>query len=195
MNRDGPLEIKAAQSDKTAAVVKDDYPRSFLSGIPDEFQAVETQEFAYSFTDKDLEAFRQDPLLFDDESPIEPRLRFYASPDFSEAKFARHSENVGEIGFHMLRPVYPRPVRAKHFKYRSPAQIQKRLETRRDAMQRGLFRSEKRSYWTTGVLLPGPAPTEDIPEHWEERIVNSELLNYDAGNGIYAEGEHWLPPE
>jgi glycosyltransferase involved in cell wall biosynthesis len=172
-----------------------DNPRSFLSAIPDEFQAVETQEFAYLFTDKDLEVFRQDPLLFDNESPIERRLRFYASPDHSEARFARHSENLGEIGFHLLRPVYPRRIRAKHFQYRSPTQIQKRLETRRDAMQRGLFRHEKRGYWATGVLVPGPASTEEIPERWEERIVNSELLNYDAGNGIYAEGKPWLPPE
>jgi glycosyltransferase involved in cell wall biosynthesis len=98
-----------------------DDPRSFLSAIPDEFQAVETQEFLYFFTDKDLEAFRQDPLLIDDESPIERRLRFYGSPDWSEARFARHSENVGEIGFHRLRPVHPWRTRAKHFKYRSPA--------------------------------------------------------------------------
>jgi glycosyltransferase involved in cell wall biosynthesis len=172
-----------------------DDPRSFLSAIPDEFQAVETQEFAYRFTDKDLEAFRQDPSLFDDESPIECRLRFYASPDWSEAKFARHSENVGEIGFHQLRPVYPRRIRAKHFQYRSPAQIQKRIETRRDAMQRGAFLHEKRGYWTTGVLVAGPSPAEEIPERWEERIVNSELLNYDVGNGVYAEGKPWLPPE
>jgi glycosyltransferase involved in cell wall biosynthesis len=182
-----------------------DDPRSFLSGIPDEFQAVETQEIAYFFTDKDLEAFRQDPSLFDDESPIERRLRFYASPDWSEARFARHSEKVGEIGFHLVRPVYPRRIRAKHFQYRSPAQIQKRIETRRDAMQRGSFPHEKRGYWTSryrcggvlslGVLVWGPAPAEEIPERWEERIVNSELLNYDAGNGIYAEGKPWLPPE
>jgi len=78
------------------------WSKEFLSAIPDEFQAVETQEFAYLFTDRDLEAFRQDPSLFDDESPIERRLRFYASPDWSEARFARHSENVGEIGFHQL---------------------------------------------------------------------------------------------
>lgn len=62
-------------------------------------------------------------------------------------------------------------------------------------MQRGLFRHEKRGYWRTGVLESGPAPAEDIPERWEERIVNSELLNYDAGNGIYAEAKPWLPPE
>ena len=47
----------------------------------------------------------------------------------------------------------------------------------------------------TGVLLPDPAPAEDIRERWEERTVNSELLNYDAGNGIYDEGNPWLPPE
>src|SRR4030095_8654314 len=83
-----------------------DNPREFLSPIPDEFQAVWKQEFAYLFTDKDLEVFRQDPSLFDDESPIERRLRFYASPDYSEVRFVRHSENVGEIGFHLQRPVY-----------------------------------------------------------------------------------------
>jgi glycosyl transferase family 2 len=174
-----------------------DDPREFLAQVPKSFLSVWKQEFAYYFTEADLEAYRRDPSLYGEAVPIEQRLRYYCCVDYSELRLFRHSENLKEIHYYM-RPIYPTRIRVKHFQYRSPKQIQKRLDTRRPAMERGRFLHEKRAFWSVGrteaVIVPGPATPEQMPERWEERVIPSRGLHYDERNGNFAKGKPWFPP-
>ena len=64
---------------------------------------------------------------------------------------------------------YSQKIRLKHFQYRSPQQMQKRLETRREAVARGAFRHE-RPY---------------IEKPWTARVADSSDLEYDTFDGRY----------
>src|SRR5262245_20214359 len=173
-----------------------DDPRAFLAAIPRRYQAVWMQLFVYLFTDRDLATYRQDPERFHAQ-PIEQRLRHYVSGDYSELRFFRHSDALTHVPGAGLHPIFPHRIRMKHFAYRSPEQIQKRLETRREPMQRGEFLHEKRANWVmNGVIVPGPAQPSDLPQSWEERIKLSSRCHFDRQDGRYAEEDlTWTPPQ
>jgi hypothetical protein len=123
-------------------------------------QAVWMQLYVYLFTDKDLATYRQYPKLFD-SLPIEERLRHYVLGDYSELRFFRHSDARAWVPGGDLHPIYPLRIRMKHFAYRSPEQIRKRLETRREPMLRGEFLHEKRANWVmNGRIVPRPRASE-----------------------------------
>ena len=173
-----------------------DDPRSFLSRIPPRYQAVWMQLFVYLFTDKDLETWRQYPELFH-ALPIEQRLRYYVNGDYSELRFFRHAESLEYVPGADLHPIYPHRIRMKHFAYRSPEQIQARLEIRREPMQRGEFLHEKKANWVmNGRIVPGPAKPSDMPQSWEERIKLSSRCHFDRQDGHYAgEDQAWVLPK
>ena len=172
----------------------DDPPR-FLAGVPSRYNAVWYALYVYLFTDKDRSTWERDPQRFDDTVPIEQRLRHYVVGDYSEARFFRHSSTLACLPDNDLRPVYPRRIRLKHFAYRSPNQIQQRLETRREPMGRGEFVHEKRANWVPGgVAGPGPATVDKLPRSWEERVVSSSECHEDRGDGTYAGPGPWSPP-
>jgi len=175
-----------------------DDPREFLLRVPRRYKVVWKHDFSYYFTTEDLAAYRRDPSLYTDQVPVQRRLRYY-SADWSEMRFFRQSSVGSKPRIPWDSPgTYPRRIRVKHFQYRSPAQIQKRLETRRQAMERGSFPHEKRISWIAREggkkIVTGPAPSDQIPERWEERIVSTTGLHYDSRDGTYAEGKAWRPP-
>lgn len=173
-----------------------DNPRVFLQGVPWRYNAVWQQSFAYRFTDKDLAAYRADPERYADSVPVERKLHYYQISDYSELRFFRHSRNLTYMPGTELRPVYPKRIRLKHFAYRSPDQIRKRLETRREPMLRGEFLHEKRACWVPrGIIKPGPAEADDLAESWEERVIPSTSCLLDRHDGFYPEAPPWTPPE
>jgi hypothetical protein len=172
-----------------------DDPPSFLSRVPPHFKAVWKQEIAYSFTEADLAKYESNPMLFE-QTPIEQRFRYYCA-DYSEMRFFRHSATIGVESWGALSPVYPKRVRIKHFQYRSPAQIQKRLDTRREIIRSGRsFLHESRSFRLTGKFPERGKPLLecDVPLNWEERIVSTAKLHYDNRDGNF-EGKAWSPPD
>jgi len=173
-----------------------DDPRTFLTRVPRRHQVVWKQDISYYFTEVDLAAYREDPSLYADDVSIHERLRYYRA-DWSEIRFFRHRTDLRGIPWDSPR-TYPRRIRVKHFQYRSPSQIQKRIETRREPMARGSFPHEKRMHWTSGAgggeIEPGPASSDQVPEHWEERVVPTTGLHYDLRDGTFAEGKPWAPP-
>lgn len=172
-----------------------DDPREFLKGVPNKYNAVWMLLYAYLFTDKDLASYEQNPTIYNECYPIE-RLRHYVIGDYHALRFFRHSDALTHVPGNELHPIYPRLIRLKHFSYRSPEQIRMRLETRREPMQRGEFVHEKRSNWVPGgVIVPGPAEPDDIPQSWQERTTLSSGYHFDMGDGIYAEASSWIPPE
>jgi hypothetical protein len=174
-----------------------DDPREFLARVPSRFQCVWKQELTYYFTEEDLARYRSDPDSYAERFPILERLRYYRS-DWSEFRFFRHPA-ADDVGIPWNSPTtYEHRIRIKHFKYRSPEQIQKRLETRREGIQRGIFPHESRSTWASGhadaIVVMGPADPDQIPDHWEERVVPTAGLHFDAGDGVFAPGKPWTPP-
>ena len=158
-----------------------DNPAEFLAGVPDCYNSVWHQMYTYLFTDRDAEEYARDPKGYE-EVPAPERLRHYVLSEYSETRFVRHTRGLRTHPDWDRHPVYPRRIRLRHYGYRSPPQITRRLQTRLEPMLRGVFVHEKRSNWLPdGFALPGPAKPADLPLAWEERIVPSEQCHVDTG--------------
>ena len=98
-------------------------------------------------------------------------------------------------------PAYPVRIWLKHYQYRSPEQIERRLLTRRPAMEASTgFLHEVTPNWSTTIATKRDAPLdfEDArPEfagsRWEERIVPAASLDYDAFDRRYVVNESLMP--
>jgi hypothetical protein len=174
-----------------------DNPRAFLGAVAPEYGVVWSSCYEFLFTDRDVERYRQDPSLYADHIPVGDRVRYYANT-WSEPRFYRHQGNQSWEG----RPApagrsLPLRIRYKHFQYRSPEQIQKRLDTRRPVVLAGQhFRHERREHWAQYSALAAELRARGYtgPATWEERVVDSSTLHYDAHDGQYVGDEAALPP-
>jgi glycosyltransferase involved in cell wall biosynthesis len=152
-------------------------PRAFLAKVTshDVVWAIHLQ---YYFTDRDLSRFESNPQLYNASLPPTVRYRFYKA-DASEPRFFRHRNRLswpsGAWPTHMGR-VCPARVLVRHYKFRSPRQIESRIETRSAAIQRG---GQKFSHWNR--------------IHWESLIRESSELHYDAGDGTLIIDDSALP--
>jgi glycosyltransferase involved in cell wall biosynthesis len=183
-----------------------DDPRVFLSKIPHRYNIVWTASFNYYFTDEDSILYRQDPIKYP-KIPVERRLRYYLN-HWSEPRFFRHSGAIVWTRDHGGFPValdlaraYPVRIWMKHYEYRSPEQIERRLLTRRAAIMGGkLFHHETVPHWAdavtairdTGVLVKDAHP-EFAGTRWEERIVSASALDYDTLDRRYVLNERLMP--
>ena len=156
-----------------------DDPRIFLATIPDRYEVVWGAFFQYYFTNRDLALYERDPPLYSDDVPVEQKLRYYKN-NWSERRFFRYRKQLtyepgGESAWPRgLGDAYPVRIRIKHFQYRSPQQIQKRLDTRREAVSRGrAFRHEERY----------------VEQSWRARVADASQLEYDDFDGRYVVNE------
>jgi glycosyltransferase involved in cell wall biosynthesis len=178
-----------------------DDPRSFLAAVPEPYDEVWSASFEYYFTDVDAARYAEDPGAYADDVPVVEKCRYYVN-NWSEPRFFRDSARLAwyEGGWpDRLGPAYPTRIRLKHFQYRSPEQIQKRLDTRREAFARGSFLHEQFPEWKQSVLDPLHADFSDSrPEHaptsWRDRVIEASLLVEDGGDGPYVVNEAALPP-
>ena len=165
-----------------------DDPAEFLATVPDCYRSVWPQLYSYAFTDKDAEEYARDPEGYE-KVPAPERLKYYVLGEYSAPRFIRHAQDLGAHPNWRRHPIYPRRIRMRHYSNRSPQQIDRRQETRREPMLRGEFVHEKRSNWVPGGLcVPGPAASSDLPRGWRERIVSSSHCLLDTGI------ESLLPP-
>ena len=165
-----------------------DDPTEFLAAVPDCYRSVWPQLYSYAFTDKDAEEYARDPEGYEKEPPPE-RLKYYVLGEYSSPRFIRHTRDLKTHPAWHRHPIYPRRIRIRHYSNRSPQQIDRRQETRREPMLRGEFVHEKRSNWRPGgFCVPGPAALTDLPGGWRERVVPSEECQLDTGI------ESLLPP-
>jgi len=183
-----------------------DDPRTFLAKVPNEYKVVWSASLNYYFTDKDSELYRQQPSLYADDVPVEEKCRYYLN-HWSEPRFFRDTKGLvwrdGGWPQAVLKwPVYGARILVKHFEYRSPEQIEKRLQTRRPAITGGEFLHEAIPRWaeTLGSIRTDPtrglnrAAREHASATWEERVVDSSKLNYDAFDRRYVINEDLMPP-
>lgn len=150
-------------------------PRAFLSAVPTRYQVVWGNMVEYYLTHRDLEAL-------DFMQPVErllPQLRFYAAVN-SEPRFFRHRARLEwptSVGWPIHMGVAaPRRINFRHYKYRTPQQIQKRLDTRRDNRARGF-----------------PGWDHASQADWREKVVDAGTLCYDNGDGRLEIDEAKLP--
>jgi glycosyltransferase involved in cell wall biosynthesis len=150
-----------------------DNPRSFLSIVPWPFHVVWGIAVEFYLTDADLG-------LPDDQSMKErlAALRHYRVEN-SEPRFFRDRKRLvwrEDRGWpSLMGPVYQRRILYGHYKYRSPAQIQKRLDTRRQSVERGF-----------------PGWQHAIQSTWRDKIVPASKLKVSMDNN-YEYSELDLP--
>jgi glycosyltransferase involved in cell wall biosynthesis len=141
-------------------------PYNFLAKIKAPTHVVWGISIEYYLTQKDIETLDFNQPI----SKLLPQLRFYKAEN-SEPRFFRHRKGLtwqeGSWPKH-IGIVNKERILYKHYKYRTPEQIQRRLDTRRNNRQRG---------------FPGWEHAEE--KYWQSKIVSSEQLNYDLQDGNY----------
>jgi glycosyltransferase involved in cell wall biosynthesis len=154
-----------------------DDPRAFLQAVPSPFHVVWATHLQYYYAPQDEPQLR----LLGEERPV--RFSAATAParylaNASETRFFRHRDRLawpaGAWPRH-LGLVHPTRIRLKHFQYRSPAQIQSRLDTRQLAIAQG------------NVDFP-----HIVEKHWRETLSTAALY-LDRGDGEYVIDERQLP--
>jgi glycosyltransferase involved in cell wall biosynthesis len=190
-----------------------DNPQIFLSKVPKDYQLVLSASIVYYFTDKDLDLYTQNPSLYSDDVSIENKIRYYLN-DWSEPRFFRYNKdliwneddkkNTGWPSAIFHASIYPVRIRLKHYQYRSPQQIQKRLDTRRESIDSGKFLHESRPNWKITLESMKNNPSQlakgyreanilHAGRDWRERILDASKLDYDAHDGKYVIRESLMP--
>jgi hypothetical protein len=201
---------KAGPEDWWCALDADEFyiddPRIFLTKISSSFKTVWSASLNYYFTDQDAIVYQQDPVKFL-ETPVQQRFRYYLN-NWGELRFFRHSDEIvwtrAQGGFPpamFTAPAYPVRIWLKHYQYRSPEQIERRLRTRRSAMEASTgFRHEVTPNWRDAIATKRDAPLDfenARPEFagacWEERVVSAASLDYDAFDRRYVVNESLMP--
>ena len=160
-------------------------PWPFLSRVPPAYDTVEGSFFQFRFTAEDLARHEADPALYGAHVPVTERLRWYLN-DSSEARFVR--DEGGDLfasGHPQGRATWPLRIWLRHYQYRSPEQIARRLRDRIAAARGGrAFRHEVRGR--------DPADWEAIS--WRDRVSPTEGLDHDDGSGRLVPRPELLAP-
>lgn len=156
-------------------------PRKFLAAVPPEYQAVWAAFIQFMLTDKDVALYERQPELFDASIPVQMRVRYYIN-NWSEGRFFKYDEALewpANKGLPYSGAVYSKRIPMKHFKHRSPQQLQARIDVRKASIERGTttFNHER-----------------DRPANWRDRIRPVEEMNYDTHDGVYVMREELMPP-
>lgn len=175
-----------------------DDPRALLARVGSRYQIVNSLSIDYLFTDEDLVAYEADPGAYTER--WEPGRQRHYLAYWSEPRFIRHfpsREWVGAwpSGWKSMR-VAPERVRIRHYQYRSPPQIDRRLGTRVSNTEAGAFPHEKAPVWNpTGrlsdLLFRGGGVGG---EPWRTRVVRASALHRDTGEDDYRIEWDRLPP-
>jgi len=176
-----------------------DDPRQFLGNLWRRAGFVYSATCNYYFTDLDLVAYEQDPDGWL-ERPVSQRLSYYQN-NWSEPRFVRHRE--GLIWGGLIWPdnrglTSASRIRLKHFPYRSPAQIMRRLAIRQ--AQPMLFKHEAnksltvptsaRKDWSAQYFKDVSYEAAD----WRDRLRRAVECDHDAKDGKFVIQDELMPP-
>jgi hypothetical protein len=185
-----------------------DDPRVFLAKIPRRQGVVVTASFSYFFTDKDAARYEEDPSRYADSVPVFDKCRYYLN-HWSETRFFRHAHDLTWTsgGYPpKISEWQPYPIRIwlRHYPYRSPQQIEKRLATRLPAIKAGEFTHEALPDWASlidpEVIAADPRRGMNkwdpsyAAQSWRERVVDASKLDFDAGDRRWVVRENLMPP-
>jgi glycosyltransferase involved in cell wall biosynthesis len=145
-----------------------DSPKEILQKVSNKHHYICKDSIEYHLTFNDLETL-DFTLMFEN---LVDKIRYYQKLTYREARFFRHRKNLkwdtkDPFPKHM-GIVSPLLIRAKHYQYRSPSQIQQRLNVRNEARINGF------DGWDHASQMD-----------YIEKIKNSEDLLYDNQDGIF----------
>jgi glycosyltransferase involved in cell wall biosynthesis len=175
-----------------------DRPDRFLAGVPGKYGFVFSASFDFYFTDLDLRSYEQNPSEWL-ARPVPERLKYYQN-NWSEPRFVRHRNDLHWAG--LIWPAnhgrtFRSRIRLKHFPYRSPAQISRRLEIRQT--QPALFKHEAnrsltvpktmRSDWSDQYFKATPFEKAA----WQDRVRKAAACDLDVGDGTFATRDDLMP--
>jgi glycosyltransferase involved in cell wall biosynthesis len=184
-----------------------DDPRELLAATPAKYFSVWSASMSYYFTDIDAARYEADPWMYEDGVPVDEKCRYYLN-HWSEPRFFRHAPgkrwHPKDGGYPVTvwtNPAAPERIRLKHFAYRSPAQIQKRLDGRRAQAGASVeFSHEMVVDWAKAVAgirehghFTGTVG-DSVPDSWVERIVPAAALDFDAHDGNLVVNNELMPP-
>ena len=156
-----------------------DDPREFLAGIQWPYHVVYKKSLDYVITEEDVREHELTDSFQDNRGVI----RYIKPVAYSEPRFFRHRNRLkwpeGKAGPKHRGPRYPHPITVRHYQFRSPSQMQHRLDVRNAVPRdkRGKpFRHIRQSNWkellvprSEAVLDEGLATYERIPaKAWDE---------------------------
>jgi glycosyltransferase involved in cell wall biosynthesis len=165
------FEHKASPGDWWCRLDSDEFytqsPKHFLTSVKRGFHVVWGIAIEYYLSLKDVNSIDFSLPV----SQIIPQIQFYKAEN-SEPRFFMHRKGLtwdaNGAWPHHMGLVNPDRILYRHYKYRTPDQIQKRLNTRRDARAKG---------------FTGWDHAKD--DDWQQKLVNSEELHYDSQDGHY----------
>jgi glycosyltransferase involved in cell wall biosynthesis len=181
-------------------------PKVFLRKVPEAYGVVWAASFSYYFTDQDAALYEREPQRYADDVPVERKLRHYLN-HWSEPRLFRHTEDLvwdngaGFPPYVHSAPVYPVRIWLKHFPYRSPQQLDKRIAARNQTLVNGEFSHEAIADWGQAVAavrtsreLMAQTGAQFAARSWRDRIVPAEAMDYDHHDGRLAVNEDLMPP-
>ncbi len=152
-------------------------PKTFLARVT-RHEVVWAIHLQYYLTKEDVALFERCPATLDESLPLSARYKWYKA-NSTEPRFFRHRNRLhwddGAAWPKHLGRVFPERILLRHYKFRSPLQIQTRLKTRAAVFERGGIAGH---HWRNA--------------DWEAAIGVKEELDYDDGSGSYVVDERLL---
>ena len=176
-----------------------DDPSCFLPSISTKYGFVFSASFDFYFTDVDLRTYEDDPSQWL-ARPVQERLKYYQN-HWSEPRFVRHRNDLQWGG--LIWPAnrgrtFPSRIRLKHYPYRSPSQIARRLEVRQE--QPALFKHEANRSLAVPTSLRPDWSNEYFrtatfePACWQDRIRSAADCDQDLGECAFVRRNDLMPP-
>lgn len=183
-----------------------DSPKDFLPTVSERYGVVWIASFSYYFTDEDARRYEEDPSRYADDVPVEQKIRYYLN-HWSEPRLFRNSDRIvwtndgGFPPYVHTAAIHPTRLRLKHYPYRSPQQLDKRIAARSQAIQDGVFGHEAIADWGQAVAgirdsreAMANVGTQFAARSWRDRIVPAAAMDYDTLDGDLVLNEDLMPP-
>lgn len=130
-------------------------PREFLKEIKLKYKQVYKASYDYTITNEDIAEYSFSGNFENDKH----KIQYYLPKTWSEIRFLRHSPKLHwDIDEFKPKPcglTYPKQIDVAHYQYRSPQQMEKRFNVRKQAKIDGCvsFKHENGSSWQD-YLIP-----------------------------------------
>ena len=172
-----------------------DNPKVFLASVGQEYGRVLSASIQFYFTEYDVERCSNGSVQWT------PEFSTHYLMNWSETRFVRHQPRVPwterwPANEWMLHSA-PKRIRLLHYQYRSPQQINERIQSRHKGPPSS-FSHEQAEVWVPRSLTEADLYRSDplsLPKDlWKTRVVQSEALRcYDPDNPPEVD-ERLLPP-
>jgi glycosyltransferase involved in cell wall biosynthesis len=173
-----------------------DDPRAFLARVPWPYHVVFKKSIDYLITTEDVEeAEFEDDFTANRSKGL---YRYVKPVAHSEARFFRHRARLnwppGTVAPKHRGPRYPEAILVRHYQFRSPEQMQRRLDLRNAVpkdRQGKPFRHIRQTHWTEllvprseAVLDQGRKTYDELPARIKSAKRGLQALGYGIVRGI-----------